>query len=98
VEISEAVERSAVYRLTLAAALVWAMIAAGRRRTPAAERLLLLFAAGTILWVAAAGTALEYGENNRFRYQILGLSWVLTAYGARDLVRWLRSRSLSPRS
>jgi hypothetical protein len=87
VRASESIERSTVYRLVLAAALLWAGVAALRRSTPRSERLFLAFAVGTVLWVAVFGIGFEYGENNRFRFQLLGLLAALVAYGARDLLR-----------
>jgi hypothetical protein len=89
---SEAVERSVVFRVALLAGLVYGFLALIRPGTSRAERFFLAFAVGTILWVIAAGILLEYGENNRFRYQIMGLALVLVAYLGRDLVWWLSRR------
>lgn len=94
------IERSVIYRLLLLAGLVSAIAGGLRRGTPPGERLFLLFAAGTILWTAAIGIAMEFGENNRFRYPILGLSWILALVAVwnlfRAVIRRLTVRRVSP--
>jgi hypothetical protein len=92
VRAAEDVERSAIYRGVMLAGLVYALLALVRPGTARAERLFLAFAVGTILWVAAGSILFEYGENNRFRYQILSLGLMLVAYLGRDLVWWLSRR------
>lgn len=79
---------------------VWGIF---RRRTPPGERLFLAFSLGTIVWVTVLALFVEIGENNRFRYEVMGLVVLVAAWGARDL--WvllrgilgrIRSRSPSP--
>jgi hypothetical protein len=86
----ESVERSSGYRLALAAALLWAIVAALHHRPPPGERLFLAFTILTVLWVAGFGIGLEYGENNRFRFPLLGLMTALFVYAVRDGMRALR--------
>ena len=74
------------------AGLAYGLLALVRSGTPRAERLFLAFAGGTILWVAVASILFEYGENNRFRYQILSPGLLLVAYLGRDLFWWLSRR------
>jgi hypothetical protein len=87
-------ETTAVYRLALLMGWAGALVAGLRRRGSPGERLFLLYAAGTILWVAAVGSAVEFGENNRFRYLILGLSWILVLAIGRDLITGARRLSM----
>jgi hypothetical protein len=82
---SERFDEAPATRGVLALALFYGLLTIRRRNLH--ERVFLVFAVGTILWVTAIGVLFEYGENNRFRYQILGLGWILVAYGARDLAR-----------
>ena len=48
----------------------------------ARDDLLAAFLTGTVLWVTLAGTLLEYGENNRFRFAIDPLLLVLLLQAA----------------
>lgn len=88
----EAAERSLVLRAVVAAALVWALVRLGRGRAPARERLFLAFAIGTVAWASASAILFEYGENNRFRYHLAPLLFLLTAIAARDWLRAARGR------
>jgi len=88
----EAAQRSPWLRglVVLCVLVVTARLLAGR--TSPRERLFTAFLAGTILWVAATGILLEYGENNRFRYQIGPLLLVAVAIVARDATGAVRAR------
>ena len=41
-------------------------------------------------WVAAVGICGDYGENYRFRYKVLWLSWAIAAVGYGAAIRGLR--------
>ncbi|MEQ8818682.1 MAG: hypothetical protein RLY93_00420 [Sumerlaeia bacterium] len=49
------------------------------RRRPTGSEFLILFLAFNVLYVSGIGTLLEVGENNRFRYQIEPVLFVLVA-------------------
>jgi hypothetical protein len=80
--------------------LVAGTVALFRRKTPGAERLLLAFILGTLAWASALSVLAEYGENNRFRFHLMGLVVLLACYCARVAVEGLRARSRqrSPRA
>jgi len=63
-----------------------------RRKTPRAERLLLAFILGTLSWATALSVLAEHGENNRFRFHLMGLVVLLACYCARVVVEGLRAR------
>ncbi len=88
----ERFERGALYRSVLAIGLLGAGIVAARPRTSRRDRMLLAFAAGAIVWTAAIGILFEFGENNRFRYQVTALTWILPVYVAREVIRWGKGR------
>jgi hypothetical protein len=70
--------------LTLLAALLIAGQAVTTRATAsplARNDLLAAFLLGSVLWVVLAGTFLEHGENNRFRFGIDPLVCVLLVAG-----------------
>lgn len=66
-----------------------------RRRTPRAQRLLLAFILGTLAWASALSVLAEHGENNRFRFHLMGLVVLLACYSGRVLVDGLRARYVS---
>lgn len=66
-----------------------------RRKTSRAERLLLAFILGTLAWASALSVLTEYGENNRFRFHLMGLMALLACYSARVAVEGLRTRYLA---
>jgi len=102
----EAAERSVLVRIAVAAALLGALVRLASGRGPRAERLFLAFALGTIAWGSALGILAEYGENNRFRWHLSPLVFLLVVTGVRDVARavtrggWRlpRARSRSPGS
>jgi hypothetical protein len=71
-------------------AWIYALVVLARRRAPRGELLLLAFALGTTLWATALGLLVETGENNRFRFHLMGLQWLLFVYALRDLIYWAR--------
>jgi hypothetical protein len=88
----EALETSLSARVAMVIVLGAAIFALARRRVCESERLFVLSLVGTVLWIAASGIALEYGENNRFRYSTLAPLFVLGAVAVRDAVRALSGR------
>jgi hypothetical protein len=67
-----------------------------RRRGPRGERLFLGFLLGTVAWSGALSLLAESGENNRFRYHMMGLALLLACYTARRLWISVRSRRRRP--
>ena len=63
-----------------------------RRKTPRSERLLLAFMLGTLAWATALSVLAEHGENNRFRFHLMGLVVLLACHSARVVVEGLRTR------
>jgi hypothetical protein len=63
-----------------------------RRETLRAERLLLGFIVGTLAWASALSLLVEYGENNRFRFHLMGLVVLLACYCARVAIQDLATR------
>lgn len=63
-----------------------------QRKTPRAERLLLAFILGTLSWTSALSVLAEHGENNRFRFHVMGLVVFLACYSGRVVVDGLRTR------
>jgi hypothetical protein len=88
---SARIESGNLSRLAFGASLLYAAGVLARRRAAGAERLVLAFALCTILWVGLLGVLFEYGENNRFRYEITGLAWILFVVLGRDGVRLIRA-------
>jgi len=76
---------------------LWAIF---RRRTPPGERLFLAFSLGAIAWVTALALLVEIGENNRFRYEVMGLVVLVAAWGTKGLLvrLWELPGRLRPRS
>jgi hypothetical protein len=83
-------ERSAWERVLVAGGLALSFAALVRRRTPRAARLVLAFVWVTLAWVTVVGVFGEYGENHRFRYNIIWLGWAasIAAYGAYGRALW----------
>lgn len=78
-------------------ALVPLLLAVGaasllQRKTPRAERLFLAFILGTLAWTTALSVLAEHGENNRFRFHVMGLVVFLACYCGRVLAEGLRTR------
>ncbi|HKO89757.1 MAG TPA: hypothetical protein VJU61_01315, partial [Polyangiaceae bacterium] len=67
-----------------------------RRKTPRSERLFLAFVLGTLAWASALSVLAEHGENNRFRFHLMGLVVLLACHCARLVVEGLRSRYAAP--
>jgi hypothetical protein len=88
----ERIESSPWVRILSALATLWAIPAALRRGRACPERMLIAFAAGSILWIGVLGICFEYGENNRFRYSTMALVFLLIAIMLRDSVRSLAQR------
>jgi hypothetical protein len=98
-------EASNLARAWVGLGLLLAIVAACAPATPRPMRVVLVPALAVIAWVLAVGLIGEIGENNRFRYKILWLSWALAVagYGAAVArlaswiadVRW-RRRALQP--
>jgi len=72
--------------------LVAGSVSLFRRKTPRAERLLLAFILGTLAWATALSVLAEHGENNRFRFHLMGLVVLLACYCGRVVVEGLRTR------
>ncbi|HET9886030.1 MAG TPA: hypothetical protein VFR10_00865 [bacterium] len=87
----EAFETNPLVLILGFAALLAAIIVVFRGRGPAGERIFLGFIAGAVLWTAACGILLEFGENNRFRYPVQSLTDVLVAWVCLEGVQRLRS-------
>jgi hypothetical protein len=60
-----------------------------RGKTPRPERLFLAFVVGTLAWASTLSVLVEYGENNRFRFHLMGLVVVLACYCTRVAVEGL---------
>jgi len=95
--------RSSIPRVTewfedLEMALLWSvpmLLVAGtlsllRRETPRAERLLLAFILGTFCWATSLSLLAEHGENNRFRFHLMGLVVFLGCHSVRVVVARFR--------
>ena len=95
-------ERSAWVRVLVAGGLALSCAALFRRRTPRATRLVLGFVWVTLAWVTVAGVFGEYGENARFRYNVVWLAWAasIAAYAAYGPPLWVlvRRAMRDPRS
>jgi hypothetical protein len=72
--------------------LVVSAVSLLKRKTPRAERLILAFMLGTLSWATVLSLLAEHGENNRFRFHLMGLVVLLACYCARVLVEGLRMR------
>lgn len=72
--------------------LIVGMVSVFRRKTPSSERLLLAFILGTLGWTTALSVLVEHGENNRFRFHLMGLAVFLACYSARVVLEELRAR------
>jgi len=87
-------------RAVVGLGLVLALWRAAARRSSRAERLVLAFALLAIVWVGVVGVLGEFGENYRFRYKVLWLTWVVAAAGyaayAPAFARRLLARVRSP--
>lgn len=88
----ENLERAVLIPVVIPVLLTWSLASLFRpgRRRPR-ERLVLLFALGTIGWVTVLGSLAETGENSRFRYQIMGLVLLVSCHGGRQLAQDLRT-------
>ncbi|MBN1865863.1 hypothetical protein JW916_01095 [Candidatus Sumerlaeota bacterium] len=65
-----------------------------RKKTPdPAERFALFFVYATVFWATVISCLFESGENNRYRYEILGLVYPVACREAYDLFRFARDRS-----
>jgi hypothetical protein len=92
----DAFEGSAWHRALLLLGLAGILAGAVRPASLPRERLLLVFVAGTILWVGAVAILFEYGENNRFRHQVTGLWWIAIAWTIRETARRIGTRRGAP--
>lgn len=61
------------------------------RKTPRSLRVVLAFAGFTLVWVTLVGIFGEFGENYRFRYDIVWLSWAVAIAGYAAYARALRA-------
>ncbi len=94
--LEESIESSVLVRVAAAVVFLGAILALVRGRVRFEERLVVFFLAGVVAWIAIAGIAFEYGENNRFRYSTLAPLFVLSVVAARDVWRrlsrdWVRA-------
>jgi hypothetical protein len=71
--------------------LAWCL-AVRRRSLSASERILFLFSAGTVLYVALLGNCLEHGENMRFRVQTDPLLYLAALLAAKQAFERFRIR------
>ncbi|MEZ5066201.1 MAG: hypothetical protein R3B81_15855 [bacterium] len=92
----EAMQRSWLLRSLVLGAIAALLVRIVRGRVVREERLVTVFLLGTILWVSATGILLEYGENNRFRYQLGPPLLLVVSLAGRDLLASLRGRRRSP--
>jgi hypothetical protein len=76
-----AFEASPVSRAVFAFGLLLALVAAVAPATPRPLRIVLVPSFVAIAWVSLVGLMGELGENNRFRYKVLWLVWVLAVAG-----------------
>jgi hypothetical protein len=74
-------EESPVSRAFFAFGLLLAAVTAMAPATPRPLRIVLVPSLVAILWVTLVGLMGELGENNRFRYKVLWLIWVLAVAG-----------------
>ncbi|HZL18422.1 MAG TPA: hypothetical protein VFG23_11825 [Polyangia bacterium] len=109
-QMADDLEGSTAARWILAIGLLLAAtIGINSRWTARAERVVFAVAFLTMAWVFAVGLVGELGENYRFRYNVLWLSWAIASVGYAGSIRhvgWLiddvrqalseRRRSLSP--
>lgn len=88
----ERLEGSAFFRGVGAAVFLAALVLLFRRSATVADRLLLAFAVGTVVWISTLGILVEFGENNRFRFSTIALGWILFAWLLGRIIRTARSR------
>lgn len=89
---TENLERTILIPVVIPVLVAWSLASLFRRgRSRPGERLALVFALLTILWVTALGNMAETGENSRFRYQVMGLVLLASCHGGRQLALDLRS-------
>jgi hypothetical protein len=97
----DAVDGSRSIDLVIVFGLALAIVASLSAATTNTERVVLSAALFCIAWVSVVGVAGELGENNRFRYKILWLSWIIASAGysaaIRAAVSFWRNRALARR-
>jgi hypothetical protein len=83
----DAVDGSLTFDLVILIGLAMAFTASLGAGTPSTERIVLSAALFCIAWVSIVGVVGELGENNRFRYKILWLSWIIATAGYGAAIR-----------
>ena len=81
VETFDAVDGSPAFDIAIVVGLGLAFLVSLSALSPRGERLVISAGLLTIVWVIAVGLVGELGENNRFRFKILWLSWAIAAAG-----------------
>jgi hypothetical protein len=83
----DTVDGSLKVDLVILFGLALALAACLGAATPNTERVVLSAALFAIAWVFVVGVAGELGENNRFRYKTLWLSWIVATAGYSAAIR-----------
>jgi len=95
----DAVDGSRNIDIVIVVGLALAVAASLGAGTRSAERVVLSAALLCIAWVTVVGVAGELGENNRFRFKILWLCWIIASAGysfaVRAAVSFWRNRALA---
>jgi hypothetical protein len=94
IRISEWLEPVLLATFPMSVAL--ALVALFRRRLQRDERVFLLFVLGTVAWSGTLSLLAESGENNRFRYHMMGMVLLLACFSARRLWLSVRNRRRRP--
>ncbi len=84
---ADALDQGTASRVVLALGLLFSLVALFAPATPRAQRVVLAFAFLTMAWVFVLGVAGELGENSRFRYKALWLSWIVATSGSLAALR-----------
>ncbi len=87
VQVFDALDGSLTLDIVIGLGLALALLASLDLVTARGERIVLSVGLLTIVWVIAVGLVGELGENNRFRFKIVWLSWALAAAGYTAAVR-----------
>lgn len=80
----EKLESGPIFWSLVSFALASALASALIGRIPPGERLLILFSLVTCVWDSLLSILLENGENNRMRFEIMGLLLIVVVKGLRD--------------
>ncbi|MEI9951935.1 MAG: hypothetical protein WDO74_23870 [Pseudomonadota bacterium] len=81
VQVFDALDGSLAFDVVIGVGLGLALLASLDLVTARGERIVLSAGLLTVVWVISVGLVGELGENNRFRFKIVWLSWALAAAG-----------------